>query len=623
MYRLMLTVVACVMIMTVCAGTLLAADISGSPFTGDVSQVFSCALNSLGITEDGLKFQKTWDLDEYRLPRIQRSLDDPVFLFCLSHCMFSIAQTGSIQDIIQKITGIDSAAPAFDSTYELLKYLEKIQNTLRSLYAGSSVAISQQWLSTALLTSFSRLTRDRSVLPDVLAAGADKIVIDSILDKVDAWLYAEENDSLATVKLMKQLPIEKIIAAARAVHGAVTSSEYTDINSIDREHWKRKGVLIGSSDRDIYTNSSYWCIIDPGGDDLYIDNAGFAGMSLQKPLSIIIDLDGNDMYRGASCGSAGSAVLGVSLVADLAGNDMYTGGSLSQGTGIGGAGILYDRAGCDYYRSRRYSQGMAFFGLGALIDDAGNDTYETGSSGQGFGSVQGYAILCDSQGNDLYSAGRDRADYGRYGSRYISISQGVGMGMRPYASGGIGAVIDKSGNDVYIADVFGQGIGYWYGLGMLIDVNGQDAYQLYEYGQGAGIHLACGVLLDGTGNDLYTLRNGIGQGASHDFAVGYLRDYNGDDQYQGHITVQGSSINNGVALLVDDGGDDWYSSFSDISQGFGRFENRRDFGSLGMCLDVQGSDWYHDVKRNAFIEIRGLQGICVDYPDKHNQEKDE
>jgi hypothetical protein len=623
MYGMVLNSVVCFMMMSVCTGITLAADIPDGPFTGTVSRAFSCALNSLGISEDGLRFKKTWDTDEFRLSRVQRSIDDPVFLLDTSHSLFSVAQTGSTDDILYTITGVDAVLSAFDTTYKLLEYLEKTQNTIQLLYAGSSVTVSQQWLSTALLTSFSRVTRNRTVLPDVLAAGADKNVIDSTLEKVDMWLYAKENDTLATVQLLKQLPVEEIIAVARSVLGAVISTEYTDIDSLDRKHWKKKGVLIGSPGPDIYTNSLYWCIIDPGGDDLYIDNAGFAGMSVHKLLSVIIDLAGDDVYRGASCGSAGSAVLGVSLVADLAGNDVYTGDSLSQGAGIGGVGILYDRAGRDYYRSRRYSQGMAFFGLGALIDDAGNDTYETGSSGQGFGSVRGYGILCDSQGNDLYSAGRDQADYGRYGSRYISISQGAGMGMRPYASGGIGAVIDKSGNDVYIADVFGQGVGYWYGLGMLIDVAGQDTYQLYEYGQGAGIHLACGTLLDGAGNDVYTLRNGIGQGASHDFAVGYLRDYSGNDQYQGHITVQGSSINNGVALLVDDSGNDWYSSFSEISQGFGRFENRRDFGSLGICLDAQGSDWYHDVKRNAFIEIRGLQGICVDYPDEQDQEKDE
>jgi hypothetical protein len=612
-----------VVVMLVCTGMVCAADLPGNSFTGTVSRAFSCALNSLGITEKELKFQKTWDSDEFRLSRVQRSLDNPSFLFDLSHCLFSVAQTGSTDDIIQEITGIDAALPSFDSTHELLTYLKEAHDVLKSLYTLPSISVSQQWLSTALLTSFSKVTRDRAVLPDILAAGADKTIIDSTLDKVDAWLYAEENDSLSTVQLLKQLPMEKILLIARAVHSAVLSLAYSDILSIDRKYWKHRGVLIGSAGRDIYTNSSFWCIIDPGGDDLYLENAGFAGMAIEKPLSIIIDLSGNDMYRGAACASAGSAVLGVSVVADRTGDDTYTGGSLSQGAGIGGAGILHDCSGRDYYRSRCYSQGMAFFGLGALIDDKGNDTYETGSSGQGFGSVRGYGILCDSQGNDLYSAGRDQADYGRYGSRYISISQGVGMGMRPYASGGIGAVIDKNGNDVYIADVFGQGVGYWYGLGLLIDVHGQDTYQLYEYGQGAGVHLAGGVLLDGAGNDVYTLRNGIGQGASHDFAVGYLRDYRGDDQYQGHITVQGSSINNGVALLVDDGGNDWYSSFSDISQGFGRFENRRDFGSLGICIDAQGSDWYHDVKRNAFIEIRGLQGICVDYPDEQEQKEDE
>jgi len=537
--------------------------------------------------------------------------------------LYTTAETGSVENCISEITDTPAATQSVHSIESLLNYLVAVKKNVYGLYNNSISISSQNWLSTTVLTSFSKLKNNRVILPDILGAGADRKLLDSTLEKVDQWIYAEEEDDLLSIKLLQLLPLDEIIRGARAIESAVHTADYTTLNSLNSEYWKKQGVFIGSPGRDIYTNSSWWCILDPGGNDLYLENIGFAGMAVNKPLSIIIDLDGDDVYRSASCGGAGSAILGISLIADRSGNDIYISGAVSQGAAIGGAAILRDSSGKDYYQASQYSQGMGFFGLGALIDDAGSDTYEISNSGQGYGGVKGYGILCDSSGNDLYSSGRLQADHGRFDNRFISLSQGVGMGMRPYASGGIGALIDRKGNDVYVADVFGQGVGYWYGLGMLIDLNGQDTYQMYEYGQGAGIHLACGALLDGSGNDVYTLRNGIGQGASHDFAVGYLRDYSGNDQYQGHITVQGSSINNGVALLIDDKGNDWYSSFSHISQGFGRFEDLRDFGSLGMCLDASGDDWYHDVKRNAFIDIRGLQGICIDYPDEKKQENNE
>ena len=122
--------------------------------------------------------------------------------------------------------------------------------------------------------------------------------------------------------------------------------------------------------------------------------------------------------------------------------------------------------------------------------------------------------------------------------------------------GGIGILRDESGNDTYEAQLFAQGIGYYYGLGLLWDGNGDDKYLAVRYAQGNGAHQALGVLRDESGNDDYRLSFGVGQGMGLDLAVGVLFDGGGDDAYRAGMLAQGTATANGVGLLTDGGGTD-------------------------------------------------------------------
>jgi hypothetical protein len=149
---------------------------------------------------------------------------------------------------------------------------------------------------------------------------------------------------------------------------------------------------------------------------------------------LLIDLGGNDTYKGQA-GSTPSLNYGVSLAIDLDGEDKYLNDDEflpSQGAAIFGAALLYDVSGNDYYQSKRLSQGAAMLGMGVLIDNAGNDKYEMWTSGQG-AAYFGIGLAIDVSGADEYSLWGDGQGYG-----------GIG---------GAGTLVNRSGNDIYKAEI--------------------------------------------------------------------------------------------------------------------------------------------------------------------------
>jgi hypothetical protein len=593
----------------VLAGVVTAAPLSSN--NALVADSIDIALQSMGITTQDCGFRKSWDPDPYRMSRSMRYLHDPFAMLADGDALYAAVARRDVTGTVALLETDDQPAP-MPAGAGLVDQLMDLRTRLRAVYETLSPEEVTQIVTLTTL-QFGDVARERSRLPAALAVGASEAQLLTRLAAVDEWLYCAEDDDLQLLEELHRLPVAQLRALAWQLYQLIPQISSADFAGSD---CTALGILIGSPTNDVYSATDAWCIIDPGGDDSYENLVGHANRLYGRELSVIIDYSGNDRYSGPVIGGPGSAILGVSVICDHAGDDIYDSGILGTAAAVGGAGIVIDKHGNDRYRAARFSQGFGFFGLGALIDGAGNDVYEIAAHGQAYGGVQGHGYIFDLDGQDVYIAGRDMPDTGRYGTRFVSLAQGVGMGMRPCASGGIGCLADSAGNDYYIADVFGQGVGYWYGIGLLVDACGEDAYQLYEYGQGAGIHMAAGMLVEGTGNDIYTLRGGIGQGAAHDFATGVLRDKNGNDQYQGHITVQGTAINNGVAILLDETGDDWYSSWSEWSQGYGAWAERRDFGSLGFCIDSAGNDYYHDRNRNGYVDVRGWQGVCVDRPDE-------
>lgn len=370
-------------------------------------------------------------------------------------------------------------------------------------------------------------------------------------------------------------------------------------------------VQMGTKGDDRYGRSAV-LIIDPGGDDVYERDAGVANGLEGQYLSAIVDLGGSDRYVGSKILGPGAALFGVSRIHDLSGDDLYSAAYAGQAAGVFGVASLQDQSGDDVYRAHGVSQGAGYGGMGVLRDALGDDIYDVGFSGQAYAGVKGLGFLWDGAGDDRYISGGRKHDFDRHDKRYISTSQGFAIGMRPFAGGGVAALMDLSGNDTYVADVFGQGASYWYSVGMLLDLSGHDTYNVYHYGQGCGIHLSAGLLSDGGGDDHYTGYS-LTQGNAHDYAVGMLFDHGGNDQYAAHEHSQGRGFFNSFGLLVDTRGNDSYLARNpDQCQGIGHDGHMREYGALGVLMDLQGRDVYAvDVEDGASLK-RPYYGVIYD-----------
>lgn len=370
-------------------------------------------------------------------------------------------------------------------------------------------------------------------------------------------------------------------------------------------------VIIGSGHQDAFAERAL-LILDPGGNDHYEGAAGAANGLLGSAFAAIVDLEGHDRYASSELLGAGAALFGVSVLSDRSGQDVYRAAHLGQGSALFGCGWHCDQAGSDVYEAGRLAQGSGAIGVGLLYDADGDDRYEVGLLGQGFAGVRGVGILHDRAGNDVYRAGGQQADYGRHDAHYLSMAQGMSLGMRPFAGGGYGILLDRGGNDAYRADVYGQGVGYWYAVGMLLDADGNDTYRVYHYGQGSGIHLSLGLLSDGGGQDAYDGEI-LAQGNAHDYAVGMLIDRGGNDTYRAGHDAQGRGMNNGLALLADYSGNDaYYARDPEQAQGVGNDGGQREYGSLAILMDLQGADRYSCGAEDGARLLRPNFGIVYD-----------
>lgn len=356
-----------------------------------------------------------------------------------------------------------------------------------------------------------------------------------------------------------------------------------------RTEWGR--IIIGTAEKDYYQAPAL-LILDPSGDDVYQAPSGTANGLKGYPLGAILDLEGRDTFQSDILLGPGSALFGLSTILDRSGSDKYNMKFLGPAAGFFGAGWLEDLAGDDSYRSGALGQAAGYVGVGVLDDVSGNDVYEIGYSGQGYAGVLGFGLLVDRNGNDHYLAGGVRPDYERHDDRYLSLAQGFSIGSRPHAGGGFAALVDQEGNDSYVADVYGQGAGYWYAAGALVDEAGNDTYQLHQYGQGAGIHASLGLLADQRGNDRYT-GYVLTQGCAHDYGVGFLLEREGEDTYTADHYSQGRGMYNALGVLIDSTGNDaYFSRQCDRSQGVGHDGGTREYGSLALLIDLAGKDQY-------------------------------
>lgn len=402
----------------------------------------------------------------------------------------------------------------------------------------------------------------------------------------------------AGVNCLRELLLEINSLRSQLKSGAVSSKSVLegtgflpDNANLEAYLGLQTGWKVGGPGNDYY-NGDYKFIFDFGGDDIYdlsYDPANPHGV-------IIIDLSGNDSYRAQSDFVFGSGCFSVGFLMDFEGNDRYDSRSFSLGSGYFGMGVLYDAAGDDWYSGDTHVEGAGTFGIGLLIDEGGRDVYNGAVCTQGFGFTEGVGVLYDLAGSDNYFAGGKYKATIHYDDHYNSLSQGCGYGIRPYVSGGIGALIDLQGHDNYQSDMITQGAGFWRALGLVYDSCGNDQYNGFQYAQGSGTHMALGVLIDDHGNDVY-FGKGLMQGCGHDYACGLILDRHGDDTYTAYDLSQGAGSANGAGLLIDNLGNDLYTAReTKNTRGYGN--PRRDFGSIGLFIDLGGTDQYHGNGKN-------------------------
>lgn len=365
-------------------------------------------------------------------------------------------------------------------------------------------------------------------------------------------------------------------------------------------------VVLGTYASDTFTGAPV-VIIDPGGNDEYRLSPQRAGHA-----RVIVDWEGNDTYFAPEGRDFGCGFWSWGLLIDQAGDDRYNAGSFTLGAGWFGVGALYDLGGSDTYNGDTYTQGAGGWGIGALYDAGeGTDKYNGALYAQGFGFSAGSGVLLDESGDDTYFAGGKYEDILRYTDHYLSLSQGFGYGTRPHFSGGIGLLIDLKGHDAYTADIFGQGCSYWWAFGGLYDAEGNDQYKAYQYAQGSATHMTAGCLFDLSGNDTY-FSKGVSQGCGHDWSPGFLIDAAGNDKYTCSDLSQAAGSANGVGVLLDGSGDDVYNATDTLNtQGYGN--PRRDYGSIGLFLDLGGMDSYVGAGKDSRVWLsRSMWGVGVD-----------
>lgn len=477
--------------------------------------------------------------------------------------------------------------------------------------------------------------------------GFDQETRDFLLEKGAAFNHPEKEETPEDQRKVAQLYWDKFrtpallqstVALARAMETLIPACALDAKVKTPPVLFERQTpmglVVVGGLGKNSYEKDAA-LIVDLGGDDNYRNNAG-GGMHVPGRVALVLDCAGNDRYESKKEGVQGSGVLGVGVLVDLAGDDSYLAGNLSQGCGQMGFGLLVDRAGKDKYDGGGVVQGAGQFGIGLLQDDAGDDDFKATICAQGFGGPAGLGLLRDYKGNDKYFAGGKYPDTVRDKSKFLSMSQGFGYGLRHtgqteqgglaivgFVMGGVGLLLEGAGDDVYDGGVFSQGAGYWYALGMLADESGNDTYKAVRYSQGASAHLGAGLLGDFWGNDSYTSW-GVSQACAHDFSVAMLLDYLGNDNYKAESMAQGvANARGSFAWLIDRDGTDNYNYLGKDKNCWGavatgEYEANAKPASFGFFYDLAGKDIYKGsraMKDAAELVDENFQmGLAVDKP---------
>ena len=567
----------------------------------------------------------------FRLQGVNTILNQPLDLPLVSQELTSSLRrnfigarlnAGGIIHSSMQALDFDAAKPSpVKKSRELAVLLDRILEVLASAGSASDDALQPLTLEERkLLTRGVRQLMVEGLQPRDWTAEETQEKQLSMTDFLNTALKVDVHLLLtAGLKVAQEIDLENLVQWAQNLDQFSLSHEGWIIEEEDNftRVYTRHGLMIvgGTGDND-YDHEAL-LIVDLGGDDRYQKGAGASRTGY--PFSMVIDFSGNDVYMSDEDFAQGAGFLGGGFLIDLGGDDQYNSKSFGQGAGVLGVGMLIDIGGDDVYRCHSFCQGAGFLGIGLIAESGGNDQYSAAIFSQGFGFIRGLGLILEGDGNDRFFAGGVYQDHREPGKAYLSMSQGFGLGLRPWgtmagASGGIGILDDSQGNDHYLGDYFSQGAGNWYSLGILNDAKGHDFYAAGRYSQGAGIHIAAGILNDSTGDDHYLARFGVSQGCGHDLAVGFLLDNGGNDRFIGGILSQGAGNANGFGVLNNNGGNDEYY-LREEGQGHGNTEEFRQLDSFGILFDTGGGEDHYSLGAlNNKVKLHTQWGIQADLP---------
>lgn len=477
------------------------------------------------------------------------------------------------------------------------------------------------------LTDFIDAFIGFSIATDLAYADADMARIEALLDVMDDPEAALDLvDSVQPRELLADLGVDftPVFAARNALLDTV---EQLRDALLDPEVQQQSAaapiqlapyvsIELGTATNNTYSQD-FMLLIDVGGDDTYLNNAGGASSLGLRPASALVDFLGADQYKsGRGGGVNGGGFLGSGLLIDGIGADTYVAGQGgTNGGGTIGTGLLLDTLGHNSFSagSAGANGGAVLGGVGMLIDPISATSASASDSGtNGGGAIGGLGFLLGGWQASNYSAGGSGTNGGGFwggvgflldplgGDGYSAGSQGTNggagrldtIGTFPIlipVTGGAGFLFDAAGSDTYGAGSDGVNGGGEAGVGMLLDAGGNDSYSGGSNGVNGGGNFGAGFLVDINGNDTYSGGNpGVNGGGS--FGTGTLIDGLGSDIYSSSGASSNGAGGFGSGALIDGGGNDRYTG-----------GNGEGFLGTGLLFDAAGTDRYRPNSSSTFV----------------------
>ncbi|MEO0483299.1 MAG: hypothetical protein AAF138_06710 [Planctomycetota bacterium] len=255
------------------------------------------------------------------------------------------------------------------------------------------------------------------------------------------------------------------------------------------------------------------------------------------------------------------------ITIDVGGSDRYTGRHAVPLSPRFPLALCLDLQGSDEYRAEEpASLAFGLAGLGILADLSGDDDYQARDAALGAAHF-GVGLLIDYAGSDTYTL---RGQFGLGAAR-----------------AGLGAVIDLGGADTYTAARCAQGFAGPRGVGALIDLAGDDTYEAAPYPADAHTSQVLGDPAPAFVQAATLGRQAdSADGQSADGGIALLIDEAGDDIYDAAAWSLAAGYQGGLAIFDDRRGDDRYTTGPHALAAASRH-------AAACFLEGQGNDRYN------------------------------